>query len=110
MSIDVETQGDSILVSTADHGLRVSARGGRVLEYTVGGTNVLSLWGDYVQQGSTFWLGPQHEWPIVWPPDHALDEAPYEVSITGTEVTLVSPIIASFGVQIRKRFEMLANG
>src|SRR5688572_1701142 len=111
MTVDVEIEGEFVRLRSKDHSVRVSIRGGRILEYALGANNILSTWGDYVQQGSTFWLGPHHEWSTIWPPNAALDEAPYEVSVAGkTAVTFQSPAVEVFGIRIRKQFELLDDG
>jgi len=110
MSVAIHPQGEDIILSTSTHRLSVSVRGGRFLEYAIHGRNVLSTGGDWVQRGSTFWLGPHHAWPRIWPPDEAIDDEPYEVSIDARGVTMISPIVASFAARIRKRVEMQADG
>jgi len=77
MASDLEHRDDRFVLSTATHRLVVSRHGGRIVEYSVGGRNVLATAGTYLQQGSTFWVAPQSHWETAWPPSEALDVEPY---------------------------------
>jgi hypothetical protein len=55
------------------------ALGGRIVEFSIAGANVLrglEDLGSWTNGGSTFWTSPQQAWG--WPPDEALDRGAYE--------------------------------
>jgi hypothetical protein len=85
------------------------ARGGRVLAFGLQGQNVLTgpevvRAGDAAMQnnfGSTFWTSPQSDWG--WPPESALDTAPYLASVAGNVLTLASDPGEKMGYAVTKR-------
>ena len=84
-----------------------AAKGGRIIELSMGGTNVLVAQGSGAPQyGSTFWTSPQADW--TWPPPAALDTGAYTARINGALLELDS---GSFSVQshsmtVTKRFRV----
>ena len=84
--------------------------GGRVIRFSSGGENVLT--GPEVvaggegalpnMYGSTFWTSPQSAWG--WPPEAAIDAAPYQVVVDGGVLALSSEPGAATGYAVRKRF------
>jgi hypothetical protein len=65
-----------------------AGRGGRILELSLEGINVLVAEGAATQYGSTFWTSPQADWS--WPPIPALDTGSYAVKIENGVLRLVS--------------------
>ena len=65
-----------------------------------------SQWGNF--GGDKSWPELQSEWPTIqhrgWPPPTGFDAAVNTVEITGTEVTLTTPIDASYGIRERRVF------
>jgi hypothetical protein len=86
------------------------AIGGRITRFSLGGRNILTgpevvAGGDGVlpdMYGSTFWTSPQSGWG--WPPEAAIDNAPYAAAVDGALLELVSEAGASTGYAVRKRF------
>lgn len=115
MPTQLERQEDVFVLRTATHRLVIARAGARIVEYATGGKNVLSTWGTYVQQGSTFWVGPQSAWPQAWPPSTVLEEDSYEQ--VGGEVRgdvaslrLNGRSDAELGVSFDKEFTMYPDG
>lgn len=85
------------------------ALGGRVTRFSLAGTNLLT--GPEVvsggegsvpnMYGSTFWTSPQSDWG--WPPEEAIDSAPYRARIQGGMLELVSEPSAATGYVLTKR-------
>jgi hypothetical protein len=86
-----------------------AAHGGRIVEVSLGGTNVLmTSQVEGFSFGSTFWTSPQSDWG--WPPVAALDGADYASSIQGARLVVTS---ADFSVEgrtlvVEKAFEVRA--
>lgn len=115
MVTQLDREGDLFVLSTATHRWVIRGAGARIVEYSVGGKNVISQTGSYVQQGSTFWVAPQRDWPEAWPPSAILDEGPYrEVEGGGRgdlgELRLVSDVDPDLGVSFEKAFTMHQDG
>lgn len=115
MPTQFDRQDDTFVLRTATHRLVIARAGARIVEYATGGKNVLSTWGTYVQQGSTFWVGPQSAWPEPWPPSRVLEEDPYEpvggeVRNDVASVRLHSGSDADLGVAFEKEFTMYPDG
>lgn len=76
------------------------AMGGRIMEFSNRGRNVLVTGGP--QFGSTFWISPQSLWD--WPPPVEIDSAPYIVQIDSRSITLTGNVSPLLGVHVVKRF------
>lgn len=110
MTAALRTEGSLHVLQTSTHRFAVDAAGGRIVEYALAGRNVVSMAGDRVQQGSTFWMAPQSAWPEIWPPSAALEVEPYEVERDGDAWVMRSPPVAELGVRVHKRFRMRPDG
>jgi hypothetical protein len=82
--------------------------GGRVVEFSLDGANVLCDTG--VQIGSTFWPSPQSSWG--WPPPAAMDSEPYQVTqpSDGGRATLTSAACPQTHLQLTKEFGVALAG
>jgi hypothetical protein len=77
---------------------------GRVITYTKGGVSILdATMPDPSNYGSTFWVSPQ-TWP--WPPEAAMDSAPYTATLEGATLVLQGPPMTNPKVSIGKRFSV----
>ncbi len=74
--------------------------GGRVVEFSLNGKNVLVSKGDMF--GSTFWLSPQSTW--VWPPSAEIDNLPYTINTSSEQNHISSQVDSQSGLQVEKRF------
>jgi hypothetical protein len=82
------------------------AVGGRVTRFALAGQNVLTGSDvDSTNWGSTFWPSPQARWD--WPPVPELDSQPYNATVEGDTLTLVSQPGMRAKVRITKRFRAL---
>jgi hypothetical protein len=82
-----------------------AGRGGRIVELSLEGVNVLvAAAAGAAQFGSTFWTSPQADWP--WPPAAALDTGPYAVRIESGLLRLASAsfIIQDHAMTVEKAF------
>jgi hypothetical protein len=73
------------------------ARGARVIEFSIDGTNLLDP-----TNGSTFWPSPQQAYP--WPPPTEIDSAAYVAKADATSLRLTSKIAKSVALSVQKRF------
>lgn len=99
---------DSDGVFTLQHGdvtmAVTSDQGGRILSFTVAGTETLVQEGDAAEHGSTFWPSPQ-VWG--WPPAvniGEIDPDPYRAAVEGQRLILTSENNAFLGVVVTKTF------
>lgn len=86
------------------------AVGGRVVRFSLGGTNILT--GPEVvaggtdtlpnMYGSTFWTSPQSDWN--WPPETAIDSDAHVARVEGNVLSLSSEPGATTGYAVQKRF------
>lgn len=76
------------------------AIGGRIIEFSSRGRNVLVTYGP--QFGSTFWVSPQSLWN--WPPPNEIDSAPYAMQVDSDSATLTGDVSPLLGVKVVKRF------
>lgn len=97
--------GTGVVFAGGGYRLVISAAGGRITEYSLEGTNALSTSGQFVQQGSTFWVAPQ-TWG--WPPPAPHDADPYTYAIESDEAVFTGG--ASEGVAFTKRVGMTDDG
>jgi len=86
-----------------------AAYGGRIVEYSLGGKNVLFECDDERKRGSTFWTSPQAAW--AWPPPPEIDREPYMVRFPDSgAVSMVSRPSAALGVSVEKVCVMASDG
>lgn len=110
MSVQVHAYGEVVVLCTKTHRLAVGSRGGRILEYSVRGRNVISMAGDFVQQGSTFWVAPQSAWPEIWPPSIAIEDAPHNIRVLDSSLLIEAPPAVDLGIAMRRTIEMREDG
>lgn len=69
-------------------------------------------WGNF--GGDKSWPELQADWPTIqkrgWPPPTAFDAAADAIEINGTEVTLVTPVDASYGIRERRVITLDRSG
>jgi hypothetical protein len=86
-----------------------AACGGRIIEYSFDGRNVLFECDDDDKRGSTFWTSPQAAWS--WPPPPEIDREPYEVRRADSSgVSLASRPSGALGVSVEKALTMARDG
>jgi len=73
------------------------ARGARVIEFSIDGTNLIDA-----SQGSTFWPSPQQAY--TWPPPAEIDSAAYTARADGASLSLTSKVAKTLGLSVSKRF------
>jgi hypothetical protein len=60
--------------------------------------------------GDKAWPERQADWPAIehltWPPPPAFDASPYEQSISGAKVQIVSPVDEAYGVRVRRTISL----
>ncbi len=96
-----------ISLSTGGLVLKIAPEiGGRVVEFSLNGTNVLVSKGDMF--GSTFWLSPQSAW--IWPPSAEIDHLPYNVNGGSEQINISSQVDSRSGLQVEKRFAIADKG
>jgi hypothetical protein len=82
--------------------------GARVTTLTLGGTNlIMPLVTDLTACSSTFWTSPRADWTPGtndWPPPVAIDNGPYEGSISGTHALFKGAKDPTMGVSMDKDF------
>jgi hypothetical protein len=82
--------------------------GARVTTLTLGGTNlIMPLATDLTACSSTFWTSPRSDWTpgtSDWPPPVAIDNGPYDGSISGTHALFKGSKDPTMGVSIDKDF------
>jgi len=89
-----------------------AAVGGRIVEFSLYGNNVLcdlEDLGDWTNGGSTFWTSPQRDWN--WPPNADLDRAPYSVEFdtSAQRLSLRSPRFSLGGSELSVTKHFSAN-
>jgi len=108
----IERSAGSFVLEFGDYLFEVDpTRGARIVTFSLAGTNLLSptmlTTGDPVvlNGGSTFWLSPQASWND-WPPVPEIDEDPYEATVAGSTIQVVSAgaTVGSAMVHIEKSF------
>jgi hypothetical protein len=83
--------------------------GGRIVEFSFEGRNVLFEGPADGNDGSTFWTSPQAVWS--WPPPSELDRDPYEIRRANAGgVTLASRPSTAVGMSVEKNFAMASDG
>lgn len=103
--------GDGVTFAGPDHELVIEVAGARVMEYSLGGENVLRTTGERHQQGSTLWVSPQKNWtPTDWPPPATIDDEDYDYEIVGDTAVFTSDDDTNLGVRIEKVFAMDDDG
>lgn len=75
--------------------------GGRVIEFSLAGKNVLRERSESESYGSSFWTSPQSDWG--WPPPFELDAAPWAAKVEGKVLRLESAVVDELGVQVTQR-------
>lgn len=84
-------------------------RGGRIVEFSLDGQNVLFEGPADGNDGSTFWTSPQAAWS--WPPPPEIDREPYAVRRSDERgVALKSRPSGALGLSVEKQFAMAQNG
>ncbi len=80
--------------------------GGRVIEFSLGGKNVLRERSASESYGSSFWTSPQSDWG--WPPPFELDSGEWQWSTTrgGKELVLESELAAKLSLQVSQGVSM----
>jgi hypothetical protein len=93
-------------LSTGNVAIQVDAGyGGRIISLRINNKEYLT--GKDVHPdnfGSTLWLSPQRDWG--WPPAPALDIEPYQASVKGKELQLISKKDQASGYQVSKTFKV----
>jgi hypothetical protein len=60
--------------------------------------------------GDKAWPERQSDWPVIehltWPPPPAFDASPFEQTITGSTVQIVSPVDEAYGVRVRRTISL----
>ena len=97
----IDVIGENGLVNLGSGNLRLvidSLQGGRIIEFSRNGRNILHDSGEMV--GSTFWTSPQQDW--FWPPPAAIDSGPYAVEIYSDKIRLISEFEPDLGIRVEK--------
>jgi hypothetical protein len=102
-------RGSRFRFETAGVAFEVDAdRGGRIAEFSLGGTNLLFEGGPDGNDGSTFWTSPQAAWS--WPPPPEIDRDPYAVRAEDGRLWIASKRSALLGFSVEKDFSMAPGG
>jgi hypothetical protein len=75
--------------------------GGRVVEFSLAGKNVLRARSESDSYGSSFWTSPQADWG--WPPPFELDAGVWASRVEGSELVLESATVAKLGLRVTQR-------
>jgi hypothetical protein len=80
--------------------------GGRVVEFSLGGKNVLRARSESESYGSSFWTSPQSDWG--WPPPFELDSGVWRWRLDegGMELVLESEVAAKLALKVTQRVSM----
>jgi hypothetical protein len=95
VSVTTDATGSLLTLTMGDLAMVVDeATGGRITEFSLKGTNVLTGPDvDYENYGATFWPSPQSSWCQAgggcWPPDAIIDSDPYVNSGAGTPADVI---------------------
>src|SRR5689334_22774476 len=108
--VEPSRRGSRFHCESANAALVVDANlGGRVVEYSLRGRNLLFEGDDDGgNHGSTFWTSPQRDWG--WPPPTEIDREPYTVVPASDAIVLESRRSRTLGLSVRKRFTMSDGG
>jgi hypothetical protein len=102
-------RGALFTITSGDLVMDIDAKaGGRVTGLQISGLETLVQEGDAAEYGSVFWPSPQSTWG--WPPPAEIDSLPYEATVKGDTLTLVSTEVATLGITVTKVFSATARG
>jgi hypothetical protein len=91
------SSGDGNVTMTVD-----AAKGGKIVSFRYGDSEILSQTKFPNSFGSTFWTSPQSEWN--WPPVPEYDSKPFQAAVNGSKLTLTGDKSPRFNYRVIKEF------
>jgi hypothetical protein len=83
--------------------MQVSSRGGRIISFRLGSSEMLTRQDEHENFGSTMWTAPQSDWG--WPPFDVLDKCEYRVDTTDGILRMTSEPDSLSGFQFEKTWQ-----
>jgi hypothetical protein len=78
--------------------------GGRVIEFSLAGKNILRGRAESESYGSSFWTSPQSDWS--WPPPFELDSGVWQARVDGSDLVLESALVTKLSLSVTQRVSL----